>query len=330
MLTEDQGPWMILATSFAGPGAELEANNLVQELRDEFRLPAYLHKECFDLSQPLVGLGLNRYGGPKMMRHRQQGVYNEWAVLAGNFLSVDDPSLQKTLSRIKYDIWPKSLSANAERPTTQRFAGLRAAFRRRSSNPEYQRKGPMGNAFVTRNPMLPKEFFTPKGLDKFVLGMNKNIKFSLLDCPGRYTVQVATFRGKVVFDQHKVKSILGGEQMESQLGKAAEKAHKLTEALRNQGVEAYIFHNRHDSIVTIGSYHSMGQQRSDGSTEINPAIHRIMQRYGAQQQTVSNSGVSGLFPKSLAGIPFDVQPVPVEVPKPSIGSAYAPSRLLGL
>ena len=32
-LTEDQGPWMIMATSFAGPGAEEQAHALVLELR---------------------------------------------------------------------------------------------------------------------------------------------------------------------------------------------------------------------------------------------------------------------------------------------------------
>ncbi len=32
-LTEDQGPWMIMATSFAGPGAEEQAHTLVLELR---------------------------------------------------------------------------------------------------------------------------------------------------------------------------------------------------------------------------------------------------------------------------------------------------------
>ena len=43
---------------------------------------------------------------------------------------------------------------------------------------------------------LPREYFVPKGVDDFVAKMNQGVEHSLLDCPGRYTVQVATFRGK--------------------------------------------------------------------------------------------------------------------------------------
>ena len=59
-------------------------------------------------------------------------------------------------------------------------------------------RGPMGRAFFTRNPLLPREYFVPKGVDDFVAKMNQGVEHSLLDCPGRYTVQVATFRGKTI------------------------------------------------------------------------------------------------------------------------------------
>ena len=31
-VTQDQGPWMVMATSFRGPGAEKQAHNLIIEL----------------------------------------------------------------------------------------------------------------------------------------------------------------------------------------------------------------------------------------------------------------------------------------------------------
>src|SRR5207244_11085411 len=61
-----------------------------------------------------------------------------------------------------------------------------------------RKKGPMAQAFFTRNPLLPREYFVPKGVDSFVAKMNEGVEHCLLDCPGRQTIQVATFRGKTI------------------------------------------------------------------------------------------------------------------------------------
>ncbi len=91
-----------------------------------------------------------------------------------------------------------------------------------------------------------------------------------------------------------------------------------------KGYEAYEFHDRFASIVTVGSFDSVGTPRADGKIEINPRIHAIMKTFGgppgngpgpARGNTVSV--------KSLAGIPFDYQPIPVEVPKRSISRELA-------
>ena len=327
VLTEEDGPWMVLASTFAGPGADREAHQLVFELRRRYKLVAYVHKKHFDYSRPVTGLGLDRYGGPKRMRYQQQGAYDEWAVLVGDFESVDHPALEKTLKKIKY-ARPECLQVGPDQPTTQRFAGWRALQRRINSDLEKKKKGPMGHAFITRNPLPPQEYFAPKGPDKFVLEMNKGVPHSLLDCPGKYSVRVATFRGSVVIDQRKIKDINSGAHMTSQLEQAAVKARKLTEALRAQGVEAYEFHDRHESIVTIGSFDSVGSPRPDGKININPAIQHIMNSYGAQRRPIAGAGLVGLQPVTLAGIPFDVQPLPVEVPRYSVGSDYARGKRL--
>src|SRR5206468_5623771 len=78
---------------------------------------------------------------------------------------------------------------------SQRLLGIRTLYTMMSNNPEKKEKGPMGSAFVTRNPLLPEELFVAKGLDPFVYEMNKDLPHSLLKCPGRYTVRVASFRG---------------------------------------------------------------------------------------------------------------------------------------
>jgi len=92
--------------------------------------------------------------------------------------------------------------------------------------------------------------------------------------------------------------------------------------LRKQGIEAYEFHDRTESIVCIGSFDEVGQPRADGKTEINPAIYRVMQAYGPVKEKLPGQAVAVLQPRMLEGIPFDPQPMPVEVPRQSIATAY--------
>lgn len=318
-LTEKNGPWMIFAGSFAGPGAEEDARALVTELRSRYRLPAYVHKQHYDYTKRLRGKGLTPDGGPKIMTYRQKGAFDEIAVLVGNFATVNDPAIEKTLKRIKY-AQPQSLSLSDDNPTTLRFAGLRARQKSINNDAAKKSKGPLGQAFVTRNPLLPDEFFVPKGIDPLVEKMNKGVKYSLLDCAGKYSVRVATFRGNVIIDQKKVKEVQESGRMESRLADAAVKAHKLTTLLRGKRVEAYEFHDRYESIVTVGSFHSVGLPRQDGRIEINPTILRLIQSYSPRKHPVGNGGMAGLVPRSLGGIPFDVQPTAVEVPKRSVAN----------
>lgn len=324
-LTEENGPWSILAASFAGEGAIRDAHHLVIELRKQHRLEAYMHKQHYDFTDAVRGLGVDKYGAPKKMRHLRSRSFDEIAVLVGNYPAVDDPEIEKTLEKIKY-LHPNALSGESQKQkyTSQRMAVLRNIQRRISPDASQRRKGPLGSAFVTRNPLLPKEFFAPSGIDKFVLELNEDLPHSLLHCPGKFSVRVASFRGNVVLDQKKIQQIERGAGMQTRLDEAAGKAHDLTAALRKSGIEAYEFHDRHESIVTVGSFASVGTPRRDGRIEINRAVLEIMHKYGANSTPIPGGvALPGLRPKTLSGIPFDVQPVPVEVPKRSIAADYA-------
>lgn len=106
----------------------------------------------------------------------------------------------------------------------------------------------------------------------------------------------------------------------SKLEIAADKAHRLTKALRKKGVEAYEFHDRYESIVTVGSFQAVGSPREDGKIEINPAVHRVIETYRAEKQDLG--AMVGLKPRMLDDIPFDVQPQPVEVPREEASPFY--------
>ena len=182
--------------------------------------------------------------------------------------------------------------------------------------------------FITRNPLLPEEYFVAKtGLDELVVKMNKNVKYSLLDCPGRYTVQVAHFSGEVILNQGEIRAIESGsrpgpESTKQGLAQAAEKAHELTEALRMKGWEAYEFHDRNSSMVTVGHFDSVGAPQADGTVRYIAEVQRIIDVCGIQQ--VEKPGQPPAFKmQSCVGIFFDPQPIPIEVPRRSI------SRQLG-
>lgn len=319
LLTEDQGPWMVLASSFAGPGAEKQAQALVLELRKKYNVEAYIHRKTYDFTEPVVGLGLNPLGGPKMMRYANAGKFDEIAVLVGNFETIHDPKLEKLLEQIKL-AHPDCLDVSKNKTSTQRFVGLRELHRRISPDPEKKQRGPMGYAFVTRNPLLPQEYFVPKGLDPLVEQMNRDVEYSLLKNRGQYSVRVATFRGASTMKLNEA------DKLPSKLEDAAVKAHELTLQLRKKGVEAYEFHDRFESIVTVGSFDSVGTQQPDGKMELNPAVHRLMQEYGPEHKPLPGQQAFGLMPRSLAGINFDIQPVPVQVPRTSVAASYTASN----
>ena len=314
--------------SFSGPNADQQAHDLALELRKCYKLEAYVHKAEFKLDDLNGGAAANPLSPARHRHYKKSGQkpaeIDEVAVLVGNYATVDDPDGQKTLKKLRY-AQPECLKPVDGKPVSQTLAALHR-FRKRfakiwSATTKKSDRGPMGHAFVTTNPLLPPEYFTRnKGIDELVLKMNEGVTHSLLDCPGKYTVQVAHFMGTVIIDQREIQAIENGKQVKSSLTNAAEKAHLLTEALRIKGYEAYEFHDRYSSIVCVGSFNSMGTPRPDGKTEINPQIHAIMKRFGTTPQPALHNQ---LTPQEMIHICFDIQPIPVEVPKKSISRELA-------
>jgi hypothetical protein len=326
-LDESNGPWMILAASFAGPSAEQQSQDLVLELRQRFKVEAYRFRRTYDFSKPTQGLGYSQYGGPRRMRYLTNPKFDEIAVLVGNFPTLEDPQLDKTLEALKY-ARPETLDANKRGDSSQRFLGLRTLYNMVSTNPAERAKGPMGSAFVTCNPLLPKELFVAQGMDPFVADMNGDLPYSLLKCPGRYSVRIASFRGVDSIKPAEFERLTSQPRALAKIDQAALKASKLCAALREKGVEAYEFHDRTESLVTIGSFDEVGQPRPDGKIEINPAIHRIMQDYGPIEQPKPGTNQMEMYARVIAGVRLDPQAMPVEVPRQSIATAYNATNTL--
>ena len=308
-LAENDGPWLVLATTFRGEGAREDARRLVHELRGTHKLEAYTHEKSFDYTGNQQGLGLNPDGSPKKMRYAKSEQVVEVAVLVGNFASFDDPRGQKTLAKIK-TLHPESLSGGSGK--SQSFSD----FRRMVGLDRNAAKGPMHLAFVIPNPLLPEDFFTRQEVDKFVLELNADVTNSLLDCPGRYSVRVATFTGAGTFDQKAIESGGRDAKLESRLVEAAEKAHRLTESLRRSGWQAWEFHDRESSIVCVGCLDQLAVPRADGTMGVNPEITRVVTALGPDPARLATGVV---MPRSIDGIMLDVQPKPIDVPRVPTG-----------
>ncbi|MGI9457861.1 MAG: hypothetical protein ACR2NU_14950 [Aeoliella sp.] len=360
-LGEHNGPWLVMAATFSGKGAEDEARELVIELRQHFNLSAYLHSMTFDHSGDRdgdrIGRGLDRYGAPLRMRYQSGDQNHEFAVLVGDFPTIDDPQAQKLLDRIK-TLRPETLGQDP-RATSRNLAQEREYLTRLQGG---QGAPPMRKAFLTRNPVLPEEYFQPKGVDNFVEKMNSGVEHSLLNCPGKYSVKIAEFRGKAILQgafNHGRKKGRKKEPKVDPLVEAAENAHAITQFLRARGWDAYEFHDRTESYVTIGSYDQVLQRNALGKPVPIREVGIVVRTFGAAYETPTALSVGsnvpaqdrvraeqvkqqfsnlfsneqgqvtqGLQPKYIEYIPgkfvpLDVHPEVIEAPKRSVTSAYA-------
>ena len=194
------------------------------------------------------------------------------------------------------------------------LAGGTLRFYEESVNRAKGRQGnSLSSAFLLPNPLLPEEYFEARSIDQFVIDLNRRVrKYSLLDCPGKYSVRVATFRGKTLINSSKIKSALddlswrkrNNKKIESELVICANKANMLTKALRAEGVEAWEFHDREESYVCVGSFDWLKKVDASGNEVQNPGIRNTILAYKGNVQFKQGQPVAiGVpVPKSLRGL----------------------------
>jgi hypothetical protein len=318
-LTEVEGPWLILAETFTGPNGQQQANQLVLELRRDFELPAWVYTENFDYSRPDIDLGPDQ----RPMRYANPTAYRAFAVLVGEFDTVDHPQIEPMLEKIK-KIEPATFSGVSAETEVGAMSTIRRMHSQLNELLKAQnraQRGPMFNAFVSRNPLLPETFTQSPEVDSFVRKLNQDVKYSLLKCDGKFTVVVRTFEGLST-------TVVGGRTKndikpdKDRLDASMDLANKMVNALREKGVEAYEFHDRSKSVVTVGSFQSIGREGPNGF-EYAPEIRQIMKDYSASVQVgVDPRGNTVRYNNNIEKIPFDISPYPIAVPKISKRSFY--------
>ncbi|MGL4944546.1 MAG: hypothetical protein ACRC46_15300 [Thermoguttaceae bacterium] len=314
-LQESNGPWLISTASFSGSSAESDAKELVLELRKKYGVAAYLHHMTFE---PEMDNGA--VGRPKFLKAPQ---HEEWAVLVGDFPTIDDPRLTKTLKTIK-SAKPDCLNIKEGKGKSLNFGQWRQVVLPQVE--EASVSGPMSRAMAITNPLLPKDFFTRGGtVDSFIVSINSRAEYSLLSNPGRYTVRIATFTGKTIIDQEQIKDHVAGKRDVfatsksgmTDLDKAALAATKLCAVLRQKGYEAYIYHDRYESIVSIGAFDEVVVQMADGRSVERPEIADLRQRFTGKMVSPAPGQPLTYQPITIADVELDYEPKVIPVPRKS-------------
>ena len=325
-LTEDAGPFLILAATLVGEGSKDRAQQLAAEIRRDLNLPTFIYNENFDFTKTVSF-------DPRTARRTKYAnsyTYDAYAVLVGEYDTVAHPAIEGDLDRIKRTQSAvlddqQTLAAETEGGTpvtTLKKISHSLLATVRSQGKNY---GPMAHAFVTRNPMLPADYFTAPPVDSFVRELNEDTEHSLLRCKGKYTVIVKTFRGtNKILDSRSDEEFVGNQK---NMNRMKRQAAKMVLELRKKNVEAYQYHDRERSLVCVGQFESLGQELPGGKFQYDQGIRNVMSRYSAlnvrpELARQVPAGTQGIAANAVAMIPFDVQPTPIAIPKVSKRSLY--------
>ncbi|MBX3438808.1 MAG: hypothetical protein KF861_15040 [Planctomycetaceae bacterium] len=267
-LTKQHGPWMIMVASFRpaspdgvvqeGKTPEQHAQDLVDELRSlNPGIPAYTYR--MEAPEDRVKT-IDRRGRDEV--RKLYTTYDQICVLAGNYPSMDDKVAQATLK------WIKKYRAKCLQEEGVSWLETQ------------RRKGPLGGAFLTVNPLLSPEEVAQHQTDPLLQKINSGSRYSLFKNEGKYTLVVCTFAGKqmaMLGDSNSPEAIREFHKIthdHSDLDEASANAWELAVALRelSANIDAYVWHDRYQSVVTVGSF--------DSPTD--PKIQRYLQVFAAQ------------------------------------------------
>jgi hypothetical protein len=145
---------------------------------------------------------------------------------------------------------------------------------------------PGGGLHLTINPLLNPEEVAARTVDPLLVRLNSGVQHSLSKNTGKYTLVVAHFGGKTShlgngLSANQTAQRTSGFLVDDDLDVAAEQANSLAAALRQdldpqgrfKNLEAFVWHSRYESVVTVGSFASPD----------DPAIAHYQKLFGAER-----------------------------------------------
>ncbi len=275
-VTQKHGPWMIMVASFTEPPPEFRkagmtprqaADELIFELRSK-GIPAYIFE---------LGSKVEKIETVDTMQNPDTRVYasrrGSVCVLAGNYPSAEDKTAVETLAWMK-KFRPKFLSAGQADETG--MVGLaNGGTYHVSKNAEGKTKGPLSGAFLTINPSLSIDEVRSQQVDRDLISLNAGEDNTLLENTGKYTLVIASFYGNSVtqIPGSRMPSATENFRLTDSLKIAAQQAYELAYHMRTVlKYDAYVWHDRYKSVVTVGTFESPD----------DPRIATAMAIYGAK------------------------------------------------
>jgi hypothetical protein len=301
----EAGPWMICTAHFNGPSAPELAHQMVMLIRTRYNMPAYVfnyadaeRKKQKDLLQQQAPAFASPPAVPgeivvPIPRHTLTiRVEEQCAVMIGGY--PDEATAHVALLAVKKLPPPLDLKVPEGAP-----APFDSVVNERG---EAKYINPFSaQSMVVRNPSIQREIHVmqPKD-DPFLKTLNADEEFSMLRCPGKWTLAVKEYMGASAVENKPtgmgpLQSFFGSGKSKTgeTLALAANNAHELAKTLTQLKFDAYVLHTRTSSVVSIGAFNDPNDPAMQNYRDRIAQLRKI----NAQAQTdPSKKDPLGLFP----------------------------------
>jgi len=267
-INPEAGPWAICVISYAGETAFTFSEDMVSELRRDFKLPGYFYNrsdvERQEEAKRQEEFRRRRYETMKQFDpttveekiHIKKPLHieDQFAVMIGGYKDMDSArrsldeirKLKSPSEKLLHKIWGTDKDGQAKNMPVNPFL----------------------TAFVCPNPSIPKERNQQPQVSqeefetsyRQLQEMNTGESLSLLKCPGKWTLVVKVYQSPTVIQtQHNEGGFFDrafGSKGQDFLSAAAKQAHQLGEILRSKQLnfDAYVLHAPTMSMVCVGSF----------------------------------------------------------------------------
>jgi hypothetical protein len=268
LVQPDSGAWMIYVHWYTGPEAPQMARAMVMELRQAYKLPAYVFNHGAEerrkedervraiVEKQRQFFEKNNLPMPDRVRVHRMHIEEQCAILVGGYS--DREAARRTLEKIR----------KLPPPDPQKVKLATMFYQENDDKTNSVQRGemvyvnPFTKAFVVRNPSI--KVARPAEWEKqdmaLLRKLNRSEPYSMLQCKKPFTLVIKQFNTPSVLQSQSA----SGKFLENLgLGKnngvdtAATNAHNLAQLLRKSfNLEAYVLHTRFNSIVSIGGFES--------------------------------------------------------------------------
>jgi hypothetical protein len=303
-VTPDAGPWMICAAHFNGPAAPQLAHQMVLLIRSHYNMPAYVFNYADEerkKQKALLDQQAPSFVSPPaapgeivvpVPRHRLTiRIEEQCAVMIGGY--PDETAAHVALLAVK----------KLDPPTLKVPEGAPAPFDIVVND---QGKAGYLNPFssqsmVVRNPSIQREAHAmqPKD-DPFLKTLNADEEYSMLRCPGKWTLAVREYVGASMVENKPtgfgpLQNVfgLGKSKTGESLALAANNAHELAKTLTQLKFDAYVLHTRTSSVVSIGAFNDANDP---AMRSYRDRIDQLRRRNAQAQTNPTHKDPLGLFP----------------------------------